>query len=671
MRLRGTTAARSAVTAAIVVVTGAGLSAPMASAETSVPLPGQSYGDLLVDSAHHHLFVSGGPSSEVLTVTDGFGTRVKSIAGQPGADGMALSADGSTVYVAQSDADAISAVSTRTLQQTALYPTGSGTRPQDVVVAGGRLWFSYKGDVLGGQALTGGIGSVDLGGGGESAPVTLEEPTAWGAPRIAADPADPGRVVTASADGTNHTSLAVYDVSSGAAVRTAYGPQVIDNGVRDLAVTPDGRDMAVAGATPKAVQLFALADLAPDGSYPTGDDFAMAVAVAPDGTVAAGSDGAPATGLRIFSAGAGTGTGSGTQPPRAAYPAPVVSGGLAWAPDESMLYAVSGGVSPTLRIYFNPEQAPTTMAVTAAPGGVAAVPYPMSGTLTGVDPFPAGTEVHAVRTDAADPEGVALPDAPVGADGSFSVTDAAPPAGDVSYRITFDGDKLHAAAASTATATFAVAAVTATLQAPAAAERGTPLGLSGALSSQVPFAAGQSVQVSRTDADGVTGLPDVAVAADGSFTVADTPPDAGAVTYTVSYAGDASHAPAGAAASFEVARTATDLTVTTDAALYPYRAAATVTVHLGATYDDRTVTLHATPYGGAPTLVASGTVDADGNLTATYRVTRRTTFTASFDGDAGYAPATATRTVRTAPHLAAGPVHLAAYGPWITLPSRS
>lgn len=669
MRLRGTTAARSAVTAAVVVVAGAGLSAPMASAETSVPLPGQSYGDLLLDSAHHHLFVSGGPSSEVLTVTDDFGTRVKAIPGQPGANGMALSADGSTVYVAQSDADAISAVSTRTLQQTALYPTGSGTRPQDVVVAGGRLWFSYKGDVLGGHALTGGIGSVDLGGGGDTAPVTLEEPTAWGAPRIAADPADLGRVVTASADGTSHTSLAVYDVSSGAAVRTAFGPQVIDNGVRDLAVTPDGRDMAVASATPKAVQLFALADLAPDGSYPTGDDFAMAVAVAPDGTVAAGSDGAPATGLRIF--GAGTGTGSGTQQPRAAFPAPVVSGGLAWAPDESRLYAVSGGASPTLRIYFNPEQAPTTMAVTAAPGGVTAVPYPMTGTLTGIDPFPAGTAVHVVRTGAADPDGVALPDAPVGADGSFSVTDAAPPAGDVSYRITFDGDKLHAAAASTATATFAAAAVTATLQAPADAERGAPLELPGALSSSVAFAAGQSVQVSRTDAAGVTGLADVPVAADGSFTVADTPPAAGAVTYTVSYAGDASHAPAGAAASFEVARTATDLTVTTDAALYPYRATATVTVHLGATFDNRTVMLHATPYGGAPALVASGTVDADGNLTATYRVTRRTIFTASFDGDAGYAPATASRTVRTAPHLAAGPVHLTAYGPWITLPSRS
>lgn len=38
-------------------------------------------------------------------------------------------------------------------------------------------------------------------------------------------------------------------------------------------------------------------------------------------------------------------------------------------------------------------------------------------------------------------------------------------------------------------------------------------------------------------------------------------------------------------------------------------------------------------------------MDANGNLRATYKVTRNTTFTASFAGDHRYAPATATRTV--------------------------
>ncbi|MFF8992383.1 hypothetical protein ACF09H_21090 [Streptomyces sp. NPDC014983] len=57
-----------------------------------------------------------------------------------------------------------------------------------------------------------------------------------------------------------------------------------------------------------------------------------------------------------------------------------------------------------------------------------------------------------------------------------------------------------------------------------------------------------------------------------------------------------------------------------------------------------TTTIYAQPYGGGKTLVKTGTVDTSGNLAATYKITRNTTFTASFGGDYRYAPATATRT---------------------------
>jgi hypothetical protein len=66
--------------------------------------------------------------------------------------------------------------------------------------------------------------------------------------------------------------------------------------------------------------------------------------------------------------------------------------------------------------------------------------------------------------------------------------------------------------------------------------------LSGTLGGASSYTGGQTLTVTRTDrADpgGVT-LPDVTTAANGSFSITDTPPrgTVGTVTYQVSYAGD-------------------------------------------------------------------------------------------------------------------------------------
>lgn len=183
-----------------------------------------------------------------------------------------------------------------------------------------------------------------------------------------------------------------------------------------------------------------------------------------------------------------------------------------------------------------------------------------------------------------------------------------------------------------------------TLNAPATATRGAALSFGGKLS-DAPYGSGQTATVSRTDAAHTT-TPvkwTVPVGADGTITVRDTPSIGGADTYTVSYPGDAAHRAATASAIVQVSRTATAVSVTTNASTYAYGATATVTAHLGTTYDSRTVSIWATPYGGTKTLVKTGTVDTNGNLTATYKVVRNTTFTVSFAGDYRYAPATATR----------------------------
>jgi hypothetical protein len=94
-----------------------------------------------------------------------------------------------------------------------------------------------------------------------------------------------------------------------------------------------------------------------------------------------------------------------------------------------------------------------------------------------------------------------------------------------------------------------------------------------------------------------------------------------------------------------VSHAATAVSVTINEPTYTYGATATVTAHLGTTYNGRTVSSYATPAGGRKTLGKTAAVDSTGNLKATYNLPHNTTFTASFTGDCRYTPATATRAV--------------------------
>ncbi|MGY4904527.1 hypothetical protein [Streptomyces sp. 900116325] len=84
------------------------------------------------------------------------------------------------------------------------------------------------------------------------------------------------------------------------------------------------------------------------------------------------------------------------------------------------------------------------------------------------------------------------------------------------------------------------ASSTITLSAPPTNPVGTPVTVTGKLTSLVPFPKRRAVTVTR---DGVA-LPDVKVGRDGTFSFSDTPPDWNTYPqYTVTYAGDARHVP--------------------------------------------------------------------------------------------------------------------------------
>ena len=733
MRLRTTSAGTAAAVIAGVVGT-LGLPAVTARADSAAVLPITQYSHLVVDGAHGHLFFSEGAGSDAILVTDLDGTDPTTITGEPGATGLALSADGGTLYAALADGDAVSAVDTASLTESARYPTGAGSHPSTLARTGDKLWYGY------GTAGSGGVGELDP----TAATPTAAPQTALGhwtsTPLLAAA----AGVLVVAEPSQNLTHMASFDVSTDT-VRPLADTLVGAAQPSDLQLTPNGSTVVVAPDGGAAHVYFNTADLSrgnPGVLYSGGVGAHQdSVAVAADGTVAAGSGNTGGADLFLYAPGRQQDMNRVDFAPDLLAPA-----GLAWSADGLGLYAVvrtaSGGYG--LRVLDSPRMTATQLTL-AYPAPATAVPtltYTVHGQLTALSSVPAGETVQVTRDGTALPDAVLgadggfaisdtrqtegryayqvsypgdathqpstatlavqvgriptdvligaitsatpgsvafdgtlsdgpyggpfavgtvlrltrineddqtevdLPDVPVAADGSYTVTDAPQSAHRFTYRLSYAGDVTHAPSTADQSLEVARTDTVLTLTAPATAARGAALAVPGKLAGG-PFPAGETVQVSRTDAASPQGTApwNVPVAADGSFRITDTPQIGGTVGYRVGYPGDAAHNSSSGSATVQVSRATTALTVTSNAASYAYGATATVTAHLGSTYNGRTVSVYAQPKGGARTLLRTGAVDAKGNLTVAYRLTRGTTFSAVFAGDYRYAPATATRTV--------------------------
>jgi hypothetical protein len=185
---------------------------------------------------------------------------------------------------------------------------------------------------------------------------------------------------------------------------------------------------------------------------------------------------------------------------------------------------------------------------------------------------------------------------------------------------------------------------------PASHPRGRVLPLGGNIVSPVPFPAGATVHVVRTDLDHPGGqvVGDASIRSeDSGFTLRDTPTAGGTVTYTVSYAGDVDHSPVTATASVAVSRSAAVVSLDQGGRTFAYGAKVRFTAHLGTTHTNREVSLWADPAGAdrPATRVASGRVNARGDFSASVALTRDTVVTARFAGDSWFAPAAATSRV--------------------------
>ncbi|GAB7106870.1 hypothetical protein JCM4814A_51840 [Streptomyces phaeofaciens JCM 4814] len=719
--------------AAITVVAGlttatVGLGGPAAYADTSAVLPLSGYADMVVDTAHRHVFFSQGAGSTGIVVTDLSGAPVVTLGDERGATGLALSSDGGTLYVALADDDAIAAIDTATLTETGRWTTGAGSAPHSVAVAGGRVWYGYTADGKGG------IGSVDP---SAAAPEATPHPTMshWSvAPLLTTG----GGVLVAEEPQQSLSHVATFDVSSG--TPSAEADTLVFGGrASGLEVTGDGTKVLLAAPQQVALQAYRSSDLssADPGVYFTGGGGSApnSVVADTDGTIAV----AGTSGIYLY---AGL---NNLAENRVTFPSgtTVAPDGLDWGADGTTLYAVTRDASKayTLNVLSTAKLSDTQLSLEHPPYAVPTEQYTMTGSLSTRGVLPAGAPLKVTR------DGTPLPDATVGRDGTFTVTDTRQDEGSYVYEVSYADDATHrpvtvsrtvyvarlpttltgpettsatpgsvsfggslltqlglgslpegttvqvarrnddtqetvplpSVPVDPATTRFTVTdapgvagrftyilsyagdathepttagmsmgvglyAPSMRLQAPETATRGAALSLTGRLTA-APYGSGRTVTVSRTDAAHTTAPVKwtVSLGTDGTFTVKDTPSVGGANTYTVTYSGDDAHRSATASAIVEVSRAATSLSVTTNASSYAYGATATVTAHLGTTYNGRTVSIYATPSGGGQTLIKTGTVDAKGNLTATYKVNRGTRFEASFAGDHRYAPEWAVR----------------------------
>lgn len=413
-----------------------------AAADSSKILPAASVGDIVADGVHQRVFISDPAGGKVL-VADYSGNVVGTIPSLPGVTGLELSADFGTLYAAVPGVDAIVTIDTAALQESARYATGDGTDPKFPALAGGKLWFGYGG---GGS---GHIGSLDLS--GAEPVVTLDQETnsTWyGAPTLASAPGAPD-TLAAGIESQSPTYLAVYDVSSGSATRTAF--LSTDGGnLRDLALSPDGKQVVVASASPYYHQAYRTSDLTPDVKYAS-DSYPNAVDIAPNGTVAAGSSSWYSPDVYIYKQDAtakpvrtyefpNTGNSSGSDT--------LEDSGLAWAPDTSRLFAVtvnSEGVR-SLRVLTDAVKSATTVTVSAPEKSALGKKLTVTGRVKSEGAFPTGAKATVTRTDIESPKGRTLPSVTLKSDGSFSFTDTPTAGGQVTYKVSYAGDAAHSAA---------------------------------------------------------------------------------------------------------------------------------------------------------------------------------------------------------------------------------
>ncbi|MGW4502895.1 YncE family protein [Micromonospora sp. NPDC004336] len=525
-------ASTMAAAAGLVVTT-----TPAAARDTATLIPGVT-GVVDTAAAGGRVFVS---ASDRIVVADARGTLTGSVTGLARPAGLAVTPDGSRVYAALAGSNEIAEIDAATLAVVRRINLAGHPSPANLSLDGDRLWVGYgvKNDFVGG------VLGLDL---SVAAPTPVPVATGmYGAPLVAGA----GDTVFTAEAGINPASPRVYDVSTTPA--TLRG--VIDGAdndlynLTDLTITPDGTRAVSVFAT-SGFDVWDTRTLAKVRSYGSRADHPGspgAVALSPDGahvgTAFYGSGHGPYAG--VYDAA----TGAMTHQAQMTYKGDLVTGSLSVLGGD--LYALLND-SPNNRYHlWRVEGAllpASTLSLSATGAATALEPLSMTGRLTVPDGSAPGTQPIEITRTLPDGTTATLPGVATAEDGTFTVTDTPPAGGRVSYTATWDGSARFRWSRTTTTVDVAQHPTSLTVTGPTTANARKPLTLTGrmATAGNVPTPAAGSIVVYRvhTNSSGSVGtdLPPAPLAADGSFTVTDTPPVGGQYTYHIRFDGDATYA---------------------------------------------------------------------------------------------------------------------------------
>jgi hypothetical protein len=170
---------------------------------------------------------------------------------------------------------------------------------------------------------------------------------------------------------------------------------------------------------------------------------------------------------------------------------------------------------------------------------------------------------------------------------------------------------------------------TVTFTASAKASFGHPITLSG--TTVLPSRAADTARVTltRTGPGGMVTLPAVTPSSTGAFKATDTPKAVGTYTYTATSGGTA------ASAAAKVTQDIPALSVSPVKSTVSYKTVVHLTATLGSTHGNRYLTVYAEINGsGKDKVIASGKVNAKGQLAVAWTALQSTTFRVAYAGDA-------------------------------------
>jgi hypothetical protein len=357
-RLRFVFARGSAVVVlGLVAMLGGSASPALADSVTQLP-SGINDPWMTVDPAGQHVFVSSGIGGSSIVVLNFDGSIAATITGEQGASQMALDSATHTLYVALYNSSAISEIDTQTLTETTRFSTAPFASPYSLVIAGGKLWFAGLGSP--GYAASAGLDGTGI---ASAAGIVIPGDSV----RLAAGGANDQLLATVNAL-YEPARLALYDVSSGSAT-PVQGPASDPGGtpceVADFSVNPAGTSILFASPCQTYVAGLATDPLGTSIDYPSGSRPA-AVAWSPDGQYVAEATNDPTFNpdtVELFPTGS-------TQPQRAwSLYTGVVQRGLAFSPDGSELFVITGGSGGHLNFQVLSRNTPPDTEITRGPSG--------------------------------------------------------------------------------------------------------------------------------------------------------------------------------------------------------------------------------------------------------------------------------------------------------------